>query len=281
MRALFSNRWFQRRSLIVLALVCSCYAVGWRGARAESPTTIARVPVPMEENLSYDISFLWFDRLAEANLSFTAGPKPGLWQSELEAKTLGVAAWLTRDRIQRYGSVMDFDPQGRLRSLRYDADIIKTKEGRRHSRLKSYLFDHQKGRILQQVTRNGKTKPPESMTMPKEIPNDILTAFYNFRRGVYGELKAGGHYRIPTLGKGERSDIFVDIYEDDQRPAGRGFPKGGLLAKVRLDPEVFDTGQGVLYIWFDNQRRPALVLVEDVVGLGNVRCILREGERPS
>jgi hypothetical protein len=232
---------------------------------------------PREEHLSYDIAFLWFDRLAEADLTMVPGEKPGTWESELEAHTLGVAAWLTSDRIQRYGSKMDFDGQGRLRSLRYDADIIKTKNGKRHTRLKSFFFDYPGGVILKQIIKNGHQRTPVRMAMPADAPNDILTAFYNFRRGVFGEIREGGHYRIPTLSGGKRSDIVVDILTRDQRPSDERFPAGGLLAKVKLDPEVFDTGEGVLYIWFDSLRRPALIVVEDVIGLGDVRCILREG----
>jgi len=234
---------------------------------------------PVEERLSYDIAFLWFDRLAEARLSLVPGPDPGIWQSELEARTLGVAAWLTSERVQRYGSKMDVDGEGRLRSLRHDADIIKTKGGKRHSRLKSFLFDYDLRQIVLQVNRNGRVKPEEVLPMPAANPNDILTAFYNFRAGAFGEIRAGGHYRIPTLGKGETAHIVVDIFAEDKRPRDKRFPKGGLLAKVKLDPEVFDTGEGILYIWFDEQRRPALVLVENVIGMGDVRCTLKEGAK--
>jgi hypothetical protein len=257
----------------LLVLVFCCARPVRAGAEPATPET------PATENYVYDISFLWFDRLAEARLSLAPGEQSGTLQGRLEAKTLGAAAWLTSDREQRYGALMESDGQGRLRSLRYDADILKTKDGKRKSRLKRYLFDHDRQQIILQVNRNGRVRPEEVLPMPVSAPNDILTAFYNFRRGVFGEVRAGGHYRIPTMGRGEASEIVVDLYDEAHRPKKRKFPPGGLLARVKVDPEVFDTGEGILYIWFDAERRPALVVVEDVIGMGDVRCTLRTGEK--
>jgi hypothetical protein len=257
----------------LMVLVCCCGLSIRADAGPEKPEK------PALENYIYDISFLWFDHLAEARLSLAAGEQAGILQGRLEARTLGAAAWLTSDREQRYGALMECDDQGRLRSLRYDADILKTKGGQRKSRLKRYLFDHDRQRIVLQVNRNGRVRPEEVLPMPGSTPNDILTAFYNFRRGVYGEMRPGGHYRIPTLGHGESSEIVVDLFGEKDRPKKRKFPSGGLLARVKVDPEVFDTGKGILYIWFDAEYRPALVVVEGVIGMGDVRCTLRTGEK--
>ncbi|HEY7745923.1 MAG TPA: hypothetical protein VIA07_06260, partial [Desulfuromonadales bacterium] len=65
----------------------------------ERPLSLAAL---VGESLVYDISFLWFERLAEGRLSFAAGERPGTYRAILEAKTLGVAAWLTGDRVPRY-----------------------------------------------------------------------------------------------------------------------------------------------------------------------------------
>lgn len=260
--------------IFCLAVLVFCCALPVRAGAGP-----AKPPAPAMESYVYDISFLWFDRLAEARLSLAPGEQAGTLQGRLEARSLGAAAWLTSDREQRYGALMKCDDHGRLRSLRYDADILKTRDGKRKSRLKRYLFDHDRQRIVLQVNRNGRVRPEEVLPMPPSAPNDILTAFYNFRRGVYGEMRPGGHYRIPTLGHGESSEIVVDLFDEENRPKKSKFPSGGLLARVKVDPEVFDTGDGILYIWFDAERRPALVVVEDVIGMGDVRCTLRTGEK--
>ena len=66
---------------------------------------------------------------------------------------------------------------------------------------------------------------------------------------------------------------------DKQRPRKPKFPKKGILLKVQLDKEVFDTDKGIVYAWLDEQGRPAQVVVEDVIGMGDVRCTLQKKEQ--
>ncbi|APG26858.1 hypothetical protein A7E78_02785 [Syntrophotalea acetylenivorans] len=236
-----------------------------------------REPVhPAVEQYRYDIAFLWFDRLAEAQLSLQPVEEPNRWQATLEANTLGVAAWLTSDRAQSYVSLMQLDKEEGFTSLRHDSNISKTKEGRKRVRLKRYLFDHKQQKIIQRVTRNGRQKEDLVLPMPPVKPNDILTAFYNFRQGVYGPLVKGAKYRIPTYSRMVASEIIVEVLADKQRPRSPKFPKQGLLLKVQIDKEVFDTDNGIVYVWLDAQGRPAQVVVEDVIGMGDVRCTLQQ-----
>ena len=118
------------RCLLSLLLVLTFFSPAW----AQESSAAAQVqvgPEPLEsmigEALSYDIAFLWFDRLAEAQLTLERGERPGTLLAVLEAKTLGVAAWLTRDRVQRYESLIESTPEGRLRTLGYESRIIKGK----------------------------------------------------------------------------------------------------------------------------------------------------------
>lgn len=236
---------------------------------------------PVAELYRYDISFLWFDRIAEAELSLQPTKEPNRWQALLEANTLGVAAWLTGDRAQHYASFMQLDSGDGFTSLRHDSNIIKTKEGQKRVRLKSYLFDHQQQQIVQKVNRNGRQKEDVVKPMPSVKPNDILTAFYNIRQGVYGPLLQGAKYHIPTYSRKGASEIIVEVMADKQRPRKPKFPKQGILLKVQLDKEVFDTDKGIVYVWFDKQGRPAQVVVEDVIGMGDVRCTLRQKRQSS
>lgn len=236
-----------------------------------------REPVnPAAEQYRYDIAFLWFDRLAGAQLSLQPADETNRWQATLEANTLGVAAWLTSDRAQSYVSLMQLDKEEGFTSLRHDSNITKTKKGRKRVRLKRYLFDHNQQKIIQRVNRNGRQKEDLVLPMPPDKPNDILTAFYNFRQGVYGPVVKGSKYRIPTYSRQVASDIIVEVLADKQRPRRPKFPKQGLLLKVQIDKEVFDTDNGIVYVWLDEQGRPAQVVVEDVIGMGDVRCTLQQ-----
>lgn len=244
---------------------------------AESAVAQKAMPSPpVAEQYRYDISFLWFDRIAEAELSLQPAEEPNRWQATLEANTLGVAAWLTSDRAQNYASLMQLGDKGILTSLRHDSNIIKTKDGQRRSRLKSYLFDYQQKRLIERVNRNGRQKEDVILPMPQAEPNDILTAFYNFRHGVFGPVVKGAKIRIPTYSSKGPNDIDVEVLAGKQRPRRPKFPKQGLLLRVQIDKEIFDTDKGIVYVWLDEQGRPAQVVVEDVIGLGDVRGTLQK-----
>jgi hypothetical protein len=45
-----------------------------------------------------------------------------------------------------------------------------------------------------------------------------------------------------------------------------------LLAKI--DPETFETGSENVYVWFNNTGVPEQGVVEDVIGMGDVRGYL-------
>ena len=43
-----------------------------------------------------------------------------------------------------------------------------------------------------------------------------------------------------------------------------------------VDPEVFDTSDGTIYIWYDDEGRPARGIIEDIAGIGDIRGVMRE-----
>ena len=47
-----------------------------------------------------------------------------------------------------------------------------------------------------------------------------------------------------------------------------------MLIQVNVDPEIFDTNSGSLYVWFDDLGVPGRGIVEDMIGLGDVRGYL-------
>jgi len=229
------------------------------------------------EALVYDIAFLWFDKLAEGRLSFAAGEAPGTYRAVLEAKTLGVAAWLTNDRIQRYVSLMEVAPDGRLRSLSFESHIIKGEGEGRSDTTRLYTFDYDNQQIRYQRARKGVFYKEQMLPMSSQAPpSDILTAFYNFRTGLFGPVRPGSSYTIPTFSRKGDETIRVEILTDEQRPDESFFPRRGMLGRVYLDKEVLDTEGGAVYVWFDDLGRPLRGIVENVIGLGHVRGKVRK-----
>lgn len=223
------------------------------------------------QRLVYSIDFLWFDAIAEGAFTFHLGETPGTYRAVLEARTLGVAAWLTSDRVQRYVSLMEQTPEGPLRALSYESQIIKGKGDRRKETRKLYRFDHAQRQIYYQRAKAGGFGAQEVLPMAEGVvPNDILTAFFNFQAGFFGPIVPGGHYRIPTFSKKGTAYIKAEILSGPQSVRPDFFLPDGPLVKVRLDPEVFGTAGGVFYFQVNESAQPVKGIVENVIGLGDV-----------
>ena len=106
-------------------------------------------------------------------------------------------------------------------------------------------------------------------------PNDILTSYFNFRAGFFGPLEPGRHYLVPTFNRKGAGNIEIDLLTDAERQGLDFFPAGGMVARLKVDPEIFDSKDGGIYVWLDEQLRPARGIVQNVIGLGDVRGTLR------
>ena len=229
------------------------------------------------ESLTYNVSFLWLHHLAEGRLTFARGKTPGTFRAELVARTRGIAALLSHHRVQTYLSIMKRGPDGHLRSLVHEAHTYKGKGKGRKDSFQRFIFNYQKRQVHFQKFNNGKLTADHVYPMEGDAPlNDFLTAFFAFRSGQWGPLAAGRRYVIPTFNRKGKAQIVVQTLLPDQRPHNSFFPATGLLCRVILDPEVFDTGGGAVYVWFDRKGEPARGLVENVLGLGDVRGVLRQ-----
>lgn len=228
------------------------------------------------ERLGYDIGFLIFDKLAKGHSTFSEGEEEGTYEAFLEAKTRGMAALFTQHRRQHYTSLMEKGPDGKLRTLVYESHIIKGKGDYKRDRSKRYVFDYEKKRIAFSRGENGEYGAVEYLPMPEEGGYyDILTAYYNFRLGKFGEVERGNRYEIPSLSREGATEIVVEVMTTEQQTKNDLFPSRGLLCRIQVDEEVFDSEGGGVFLWFDGKGRPAAAVVEDVLGMGNVHGSLR------
>ncbi len=229
------------------------------------------------EDLRYGIDFLVFRNLAEGSLRFARDSTPGHYRADLEAKTLGVAAWLTGDRTQRYSAIMEQTADGSLRSVTYESTVIKRKHGEWTHRGKRYRFDYRAGKVLYDESDGGPFRQKHEYPLPAgQTPVDILTGFYNLRLGIYGALLSGAKLQIPTFTSRGISTIEVEVLPASALAAHSFFPQSGTLLRVTVDPEVFQTGGAALYAFLDGSGRPARGIVEDVIGMGDVYGYLQE-----
>lgn len=238
----------------------------------EVPLPVRDLNALVGERLEYDIGFLWFERLAEGYLSFERWEKEGTFKAVLEAKTLGVVAWLTDYQRQRFVAIMELGENGKLRTLKYDSLKIKGKEDDRHIWTKSYVFDYQEEKISYLRIKDGRESKRKFFPLNgADPPADALTTLYNLRRGIYGRTMTEEPLVVPAFGRGGSSDIKIEISLPPSKSARDFFNSCRPLFKVTVDPEVFDTGGGFVYACLDAQGLPSKGIVENVLGLGDVR----------
>ena len=231
------------------------------------------------EKLSYDVSFLWFKRLAIGTISLSPGPEEGQYIALLEARTLGLTAFLTRDRIERVETLMEIGPEGLLRPLVQSAHTIKGEGSSRTERIRSYHFDYQQRAVYYKNRKTGKEPQEKTYQMDKDGPvYDLLSAFYNVRAEMFGPVVRGKHLALPTFTRRGTEDIIVARVVEKEQKRHRFFPADSILCKVLADPDTFGTKGREVFVGFNQEMVPRRAIVKNVIGLGDVRGILKKTE---
>ena len=241
---------------------------------------VEEIETMVGERLEYDIGFLWFDHLAEAYLSFNRGEEESTFVAVLEAKTLGIAAWLTDDQRQKIVATMEPDGNDKFRTLRYDWLKIKGTGAKGHIWKKSYIFNYKEKKIQYVRFRDGKETARKVFPIKDgELPADVLTTLYNFRRGAFGATMTETPLIVPTFSRQGSSDIKLEIALPRHKSSQKFFNSCSPLFRGTVNSEVFDTsGGGYVYACLDSQGRPFKGIVENVLGLGDVRGSLKKSQ---
>ena len=224
------------------------------------------------EELSYEVGFWLFKRAALGKLSFKEMEKKGRYMAILQAETLGVLAFVVRCRMDTYRSVMEeVDGGRRLRALSFEEDV---KIGERLRR-KTHLFDYQKMKWIQtKLKKNGTLVKTEEGIPSGKIYDDFLTAAYNFRYGVYGEIERGKRYSVATFPRKGSSayEVSVASREDEEKRRRSEKLKDGkeYYLKLALDPEITHSKEGLIEGWLSKELYPTEGTIRDVILFGDV-----------
>ncbi len=238
----------------------------------ESEAGNDRIERLLKHNVNYDLGFLWLDKVAVANFKLQKSNKPGLYIASLSAKTVGIAASLTNHRKQQYVSMMQLMPDGSFRSVRHTSQIEKGGV----IRAKVYQFDYEKKEVAYQYFKKGKLTDEKLLDLDSaDFPSDILTTYFNLVAGAYGPMKVGEHYEIPTFSKKGIGNINIDFIPASERPKKSFFNENLLICRVLVDQDVFDTKDGTIYIGYDDKGLPVRGIVADIIGLGDVRGVMK------
>ncbi len=228
------------------------------------------------EGLVYEIGFGLFKRVAMGKLTFKEMEKKGHYLSTLQAETVGFVGWVSRYRVDTYRSVMEeIDGGTRLRSLTFEEDV---KIGSK-LRKKTHLFDYQQGKWIQMKrNKRGGIERSEEEIPPGKIYDDFLTASYNFRYGVYGEIERGRKYLVATFPRKGALHYEVRVApkeEEEKRKRSERLKDGKeYFVKLLLDPEVTHSKEGLIEGWLSKKLYPVEGAIKDVILFGDVRGTL-------
>ena len=262
------KRWILLLFLVLLVGLGGQPPLVWS---ADSPV---RFDPDRGEKLTYGFSFLWFSRFGEGSLSFGPGPEPETYLAVAEGRTLGFASWVSRGRRQVYEVLMRRDADGWLRPVRTRSTNIMGKGSDQTEKFTQYDFDYAAGNVHYSRYKEGKLDAEQDVPMPGDKPVfDLLTAFYNWRLGLLGDVKPGSFHVLPTITKKGPTDIIIGVRTREDQQSRPEFPLTGLLTRVIVDEEVFQTNSGSMFVWLDPQQQPGKLLIEGVLGLGDVWAV--------
>lgn len=227
------------------------------------------------ESLHYDMSFLWFERLAVGSIEFLPTADPAVYLLRMEARTRGLAARFTRNRIEKFETIVDIGSQGQLRPLSHSSHRITGSGDSISQRTARYTFDYQAGTIRYERIKNDKVHEDEWFDLDPEKPvYDVVSALYNLRLGHFG-TPGTDHILIPTFHHRGEQDIVVEPLGKVGSSEHAFFGAGERLCRVQMDPAIFNTRSRDVLISFDEQMRLDKGIIKRIVGLGDLRGVLR------
>jgi len=228
------------------------------------------------EELHYEIGVWLFKRVALGKISFKEMGEKGRYLATLQGETLGVLGWVARYRVDTYRSIMEEVEGGRrLRSISFEEDVKIGNNLRR----RTHFFDYQKRKWIKVRQRKDGVRVREEVEIPPGmVYDDFITASYNFRYGVYGEIERGKKYTVATFPKKGPSSYEVRVAskeEEEKRKKSEQFKDGKeYFVKLFLDPEVTHSKEGLIEGWLSKELCPMEGRIKDVMLFGDVKGTL-------
>ena len=200
----------------------------------------------------------------------------GRYLSTLQGETLGILGWVARYRTDTYRSIMEeVDGGRRLRSILFEEDVKIGDTLRR----RTHFFDYQRRKWIKVRQKEDGTKVKTEEEIPSGmVYDDFITASYNFRYGVYGNIEKGRKYTVATFPKKGPSSYEVRVAtkeEEEKRKESEKFKDGKeYLVKLFLDPEVTHSKEGLIEGWLSKELYPTEGTIKGVRFFGDVKGTL-------
>lgn len=270
------TRFFSRKLVAVLSMailsgflfIVSVSDVAAKPPPVRKKPTIADAFVG--EDLGYKIGFWIFSSLAEGRLTLEKG-EGNDYVATLSAWTTGFTGWAMKYRKDTFVVHMTLSPDGqRFISKTFEKTVDKSGDVRKGLT----IFDYEKKLVTWRSWGGGKDeRSGKGVIPPDKSIDDPVTAFYNFRYGVYGPAKEGSNYVIYSFPKGkEVTTIMLRMASREELEARKGDNlTAEYLAYARLDKELFESESGNVEILFNKEMLPTEAVAKDILLFGDVR----------
>ncbi len=225
------------------------------------------------EELAYNIGFWWFKKAAVGKIGIYK-QEDGLYRITLSAETMGFIGFITSYRKDIYTVYAEEADGGkRFRTKRFEQVVVignRKREGYTE-------VDYNKRTYHSKSWGGGKEEKEATESLPPGVLyDDPVTAFYNFRFGVYGPPKEGKEFHLPTFPRKGVSTISVRIATNKEK-AERINPDPSsvnYLADIILDNDIFASQTGRVEVHFTEDLIPVYAVAKDLILFGDVRGTL-------
>jgi hypothetical protein len=223
------------------------------------------------EDVQYEAGFWVFPAVGAGGAHFYALGNDRFFLNH-EGRAQGLAGWVTRNRKEIHRAWMGTAEQGnRLIPLRLEEESVIGEWVRR----KITQYDYSARKVLMETVKDGEVSRETAEIPPGVYYDNPMTAFYNFRYGVYGEVAPGREFIIRTVPRKGQGVFRVAVAPENEaaRIRGEESEKKGkdLLVRVFLEQEFLGSPKGQIEIWFDKELNPVSGMVRKVKYLGDIR----------
>lgn len=226
------------------------------------------------ESFKFNVGFWIFNKIGTVVLQ-TISDGSNLVVT-IDSSTTGmIDGILHRHNVYKTTMTLDKDIN-RLRPLStYEKKVKGDKE-----RVKVTDYDYVNNIRKFTIWKDGKLRREREVKLGSKISVDGISAFYNLRGEMYGEIKDGAEFNISTAYKDRSADSTINVrtpVNSDKlyKRKGSNFT-ASFAAEISVDPEVFDSKDGKVVILFTDDLLPIGFIAKNVLGFGDLYGNLEE-----
>lgn len=221
------------------------------------------------EKLTYEIGFWLFEKVALAELTLEKEDEG--YRAVLRAHTTGFVDRVIQHRVDEYVAHLRETPEGgRFITTSFESSYdvnYKVRYGLKE-------VDMAAGVLKKHSWGGGKDEKREEVRFkPNTYIDDPLGAFYNFRYGVYGLVKAGAKLSVKTFPTRDyKAEKMVMVFsrvdgESNEQVFSEGpevKEKATYSARVKMSKEVFGSDLTDIEIYFGEALLPLRATARDI-----------------